>query len=127
MKVVVDTSAWIEWLLRSPSGYLVNENLPDDDDWIVPTVVLMELAKWLFRERSRDDANNLLVFVESLHVIDLDAEIALVAAEFCRDHKLATADAVIYATAVLNGAVLMTCDAHFRELPGVRYVPKARH
>ena len=54
-----------------------------------------------------------------------EAEIALAAAEACRAHRLATADAIIFATARLRGATLLTCDAHFEGLPGVTLVGKA--
>ena len=50
---------------------------------------------------------------------------ALAAAEACREHKLATADAIIFATARAQGATLLTCDAHFEGLPQILYVPKA--
>jgi predicted nucleic acid-binding protein len=46
-------------------------------------------------------------------------------ADICRRHKLATADAIIYATALASGADLLTCDRHFAALPEVRYVAKA--
>jgi predicted nucleic acid-binding protein len=38
--------------------------------------------------------------------------------------KLATADAIVYATALAHGAELLTCDRHFENLPGVLFVPK---
>ncbi|MGD9921198.1 MAG: PIN domain-containing protein, partial [Pseudorhodoplanes sp.] len=46
-------------------------------------------------------------------------------AELSSKHKLATADAVIYATALAYDAELLTCDRHFENLPGVRLVSKA--
>jgi len=47
------------------------------------------------------------------------------AAALCGEHKLATADAVIYATSREYGGVeVVTCDAHFQQLPGVTYIPK---
>ncbi len=52
-------------------------------------------------------------------VIPLDTAIALHAAELARTHKLATADAIIYATALHSRAELVTCDAHFKGLPQV--------
>jgi len=48
----------------------------------------------------------------------------LAAAEACRVHKLATADAIILATAYTRHATLVTCDAHFEGLPGVRLIEK---
>ena len=42
-----------------------------------------------------------------------------------KDLALATADAIVYATAVKHGAELLTCDAHFKDLPGVVLLPKS--
>lgn len=38
--------------------------------------------------------------------------------------KLATADAIVYATARNQGAELLTCDAHFKGLPDVALFAK---
>jgi predicted nucleic acid-binding protein len=46
------------------------------------------------------------------------------AADLHRAHKLATADAVVYATARQQDAELLTCNAHFRGLPGVTLFAK---
>ena len=54
----------------------------------------------------------------------LDTDIALLAAELHQRHKLATADAIVYATAQMQGADLLTCDTHFEGLPGVAYFRK---
>ncbi len=40
-------------------------------------------------------------------------------------HRLATADAVVYATARQRGAELLTCDAHFKGLAGVTLFAKS--
>jgi predicted nucleic acid-binding protein len=71
-----------------------------------------------------EKADQVIAFTQVCQVIALDTEIALEAAEVCRSHKLATADAIIYATAQAKGAKLLTCDAHFEGLPGVTFIPK---
>jgi predicted nucleic acid-binding protein len=43
-----------------------------------------------------------------------------------RQHKLATADAIVYATAQKLGAELLTCDEQFKGLPGAVLFTKAR-
>ena len=123
--VLVDTSAWIEWLTGSPSGEKLSGQMPEQSDWLVPTMVQLELAKWLTREMGEDKADQVIAFTQVCQVIPLDTEIALAAAEACRSHKLATADAVIFATARSRGAMLLTCDAHFEGLPGVTLIGKA--
>ena len=122
--ILVDTSAWIEWLIGSPTGESLAEHLPAQSDWLVPTMVQLELTKWLTREVGEDKADQVIAFTQVCQIVPLDTEIALAAAEACREHKLATADAVIFATARLKGARILTCDAHFEGLPAVTLIEK---
>ena len=122
---LVDSSAWIEWLIGSPVGEAVAEQLPEQADWLVPTMVQLELAKWLTRERGENKADQVIAFTQVCSVAPLDTEIALAAAEACRAHGLATADAIVFATARAHDAELLTCDRHFEDLPGVIFIPKA--
>ena len=121
---LVDSSAWIEWLIGSPVGETVAEHLPEQAAWLVPTTVQLELAKWLTRERGEDKADQVIAFTQVCSVARLDTEIALAAAEACRAHGLAAADATIFATARAHDADLLTCDHHFEGLPGVILIPK---
>lgn len=122
--ILVDTSAWIEWLIGSPTGESLAAHLPAQSDWLVPTMVQLELTKWLTREVGEDKADQVIAFTQVCQIVPLDTEIALAAAEACREHKLATADAVIFATARLKGASILTCDAHFEGLPAVTLIEK---
>jgi predicted nucleic acid-binding protein len=121
---LVDTSAWIERLVDSSTGTKVGLQLPTREKWLVPTMVQLELAKWLTREAGEDKADEVIAFSLRCTVAPLDTKIALMAAELCSQYKLATADAAIYATAQRFGADLLTCDAHFSSLPGVIYIAK---
>jgi predicted nucleic acid-binding protein len=121
---LVDTSAWIEWLIGSPTGKSVASAISAREDVLVPTIVQLELAKWLTREAGEDTADQVVAFTQMCVVAPLDTKIALSAAEICSKHKLATADAIVYATALEHGAGLLTCDAHFDGLPGVTFVAK---
>ena len=55
----------------------------------------------------------------------LRTTIALLAADLHREYRLATADAIVYATARKRGAELLTCDEHFKGLPGTVLHSKA--
>lgn len=121
---VVDTSAWIEWLLLSDTGKKIEKLLPAQDEWLVPTIVQLELTKWLTREVGEDKADQITAYANTCIVVPLDTRIALRAAELCAVHKLATADAIVYATALENDADVLTCDAHFQNLPKVMLIKK---
>ncbi len=121
---LVDTSAWIEWLLGSAVGAKVSAALPERGQWLVPTIVQLELAKWLTREVGEDKADQVIAFTTTCVVAGLDSAIALSAADLCARRKLATADAVVYATALAYGTDLLTCDRHFDGLSKVCFIPK---
>ncbi len=123
---LVDTSAWVEFLTGSTLGLAIAAELPEREQWLVPTMVQSELAKWLTREAGEDRADRVIAFTATCVVADLDTATALSAAELCARHKLATADAIVYATALAHGADVLTCDRHFENLPGVQFLEKPR-
>lgn len=123
---VVDTSAWIEWLVGSPLGKRLGKEFPDKAHCIVPTIVQLELSKWLTRELGEDEADRVIAYTQKCQVIPLDTALALLATDLHRQYKLATADAIVYATAQRLDAALLTCDEHFRGLPGALVHPKPR-
>ena len=92
----------------------------------MPTIVQVELAKWLSREGGETRTDQVIAFTETCVVVPFDTTVALSAADLCARHKLATADAIVYATALAHGAELLTCDRHFEGLPGVHFMPKGR-
>ena len=97
---VIDTSAWIEWLIGSALGKKLGREFPDRAQCIVPTLVQLELSKWLVRELDEDRADQTIAYTQKCMVVPLDTRIALRAAELHRQYKLATADAIVYATAL---------------------------
>jgi len=86
--------------------------------------VQLELSKWLVREVGEERADQVIAYTQKCTVIALDTAIALLAADLHREHKLATADAIVYATARHMGAHLLTCDAHFQGLAEVTLIAK---
>jgi predicted nucleic acid-binding protein len=121
---VIDTSAWIEWLVGSALGKKLGKEFPDKSRCIVPTIVQLELSKWLVREVGEEQADQVIAYTQKCVVVPLDTAIVLLATELHREYKLATADAIVYATARQQDADLLTCDAHFNGLPGTVFVPK---
>lgn len=121
---VVDTSAWVEWLIGSALGKRMAAEFPAQGACVVPTIVQLELSKWLLREAGEDHADSVIAHTQTCVVVPLDTPIALLAAELHQRYKLATADAIVYATAQAQGADLLTCDAHFEGLPGIAYFRK---
>ena len=122
---LVDSSAWIEWIAGGPLQDRIDALLPQRTEWLVPTIVQYELAKWLLvNEPEHDRGQRLLAFSTRCFVVPLTSEIAFAASRLGRQHGLAAADAIIYATALAWDADIITCDAHFEGLPTVTYLAK---
>jgi predicted nucleic acid-binding protein len=122
---VVDTSIWIEWLIDSTLKHAFVESFPETSQCIVPTIVQLELDKWLTREVGETETERVIAYTQLCVVAELDTKIALQAADLHRQYKLATADAIVYATALSYSAELLTCDAHFEGLPQVIFIRKS--
>lgn len=56
----------------------------------------------------------------------IDSSVALTAVDLSLEHRLAMADSLIYATAVLHRVEVVTSDPDFVGLPGVIYLEKPR-
>ncbi|MEZ5792032.1 MAG: type II toxin-antitoxin system VapC family toxin [Nitratireductor sp.] len=122
---VVDTSAWIEWIVASPLAETLRPEFPSRDRLVVPTIVQLELAKWLRRELNESAADNAIAYTMKCVVAPLDTTTALLAAQVSADLGLATADSIIYATALQHESDILTCDAHFAGLDRVIYFAKS--
>ena len=121
--VLVDTCGWIEWMMDSALAEAYAPHLADES-LVVPTLVQHELYKWLCREADTATALAAIAATQQAKVVPLDTSLALLAADIGREHKLAMADAIIYATARQHHATLVTSDAHFESLPQVLFYPK---
>ena len=100
------------------------QEIPERTQCLVPTIVQLELAKWLIRESGEAQADQMIAYTLKCVVAPLITRIALLAVDLHRQYKLATADAVVYVTAKGFGPELLTCDAHFENLPGVVFIKK---
>jgi len=121
----IDSSVWLEYFAAGPLANELERELTNRERLITPAVVVYEVYRWLLAHRTEEDAAFGAGLLQQTRVVPLDEPLARQAAEIAVDRKLAMADALIYATAVANGATLVTCDAHFAGLPGVEYHPKS--
>jgi uncharacterized protein len=124
LRRVIDTSIWIEIYLGSALGSRHLPLLTAPEAIVVPTIIQYEIFKWLSRERSAEEATLAITFTGECHVQELTTELALLAAELSALHGLHASDAIIFATAQMHEAALVTCDAHFKDLEGVEYFEK---
>jgi predicted nucleic acid-binding protein len=121
---VVDSSGWLEYFTNGPNADFFAPALEDIANLIVPTLSLYEVFKKILQERGEGDALQAIAVMIQGTVIDLDINLALSAAKISIDHHLPMADSVTFATAQAFDAVLLTQDADFSEIEGVKYTSK---
>jgi predicted nucleic acid-binding protein len=121
---VIDSSGWLEFFTDGPLAENYAEHLSDLSQILTPTIVLYEVYKRIKRERGEDEALVAAAQLKKTQIVVLTDTIALTAADLSLEHRLAMADAMVYATARLRDLVLFTSDDDFEDLPGVVYLPK---
>jgi len=123
---VVDSSGWLEYFVRGPNTAFFKPVIHNTEALLVPTICLYEVYKWIVAQRDEEEALAAIAWMATAQVIDLNQEIAIQAADLSREHKLAMADSIIYATARAFQAILWTQDAHFAGLEGVEFIEKQK-
>lgn len=118
---VVDSSAWLEYFADSGNAAEFAAAIEDTRRLIVPAICLYEVYRRVMQQRSEFLAATYVATMRQGQVVDLDADLAVLAAQTAQSERLAMADAVILATARQFGAVLWTQDAHFAGMAGVEY------
>ncbi|GHV92105.1 hypothetical protein AGMMS50268_26080 [Spirochaetia bacterium] len=121
---IVDTSCWIKYLMNSAIGVQAASFIENPGELVVPTITLYEVYKKLLAEKDDEYALDVVSYMQTGTVIDLNSALCLSAAQISRLHKLPLADSIIYATSLHYSATILTCDKHFKDIPGITYFPK---
>lgn len=123
---LVDSSGWLEYLADARNADFFAPAIEAPETLIVPSISLLEVFKWVLRERGEDAALQAAALMQQGTVVDLDVAQAIRAAKLGLVHKLPLADSVILAAAQAYDAVLWTQDADFAGVEGVKYQPNLR-
>jgi predicted nucleic acid-binding protein len=121
---LVDSSGWLEYFSDGANAAAFEKALTDVDSLIVPTLCLYEVFKVVLRERGENDALQAVALMQQGKVVELTAEIALLAARTSLDRRIPMADSIILATGCLHGAMVWSQDADFKNVKGVKYIPQ---
>jgi toxin FitB len=121
---VVDSSAWLDYFADGPNAAIFAEPLADPSALMVPVITIYEVFNVVLRQRGEDAALQAAALMQQGTLVELTAPLALDAARTSFELGLPMADSIILATSRHLEAVLWTQDEHFKDLPGVRYVPK---
>jgi predicted nucleic acid-binding protein len=121
-KLLLDTSAWIEYLNGTERGRRVREHLVKSNEFPLMTgMIAAEICSKFVREQQPVDAV-LTTLRTSAMPVPFDLEVAHRAAHVYSEQrrkkqKFGIVDAHIVAAARLNGAKIVTCDTDFLGIP----------
>jgi predicted nucleic acid-binding protein len=123
-RAVVDTCGWLEYLTDGPNADFFAPAIERTNRLVVPTISLMEVFKWVMRERGEEAALQATALMQQGTVAGLDAPVALFAARVGIEERLPLADSIMLGTARAYDALLWTQDADFEGKYAVEYRPK---
>jgi predicted nucleic acid-binding protein len=123
VNIVLDSSGWIELLAGTDRAPLFEPALRADR-LIVPSIVRYEVGRYTFSHKGAEGRELALTALSKFEQVPVDDVVADVASELANNHKLAMADALVYAVAQVADAELWTQDKHFERLPRVKFSPK---
>ena len=121
---LVDSFGWIEFFTEGPLAGEYAKHIQKSSDLVVPTIVLYKVYKKIKGEKNEETALVAVATMQNARVIALTEELSLSAADISLNYKLAMADAIVYASALQEGALLVTSDKDLKDLPRVTYYPK---
>ncbi|MFZ1983093.1 MAG: type II toxin-antitoxin system VapC family toxin [Desulfatitalea sp.] len=121
---IVDTSGWLAFFNGEKNADVFAEPIRESQELLVPTICIYEVFKFVKSKVGEVEAVRIVAQLKQGRVVELNEKTALEAADISIRHKLAMADSIIYATALIEDAVIWTQDADFKELRGVKYFVK---
>jgi len=122
--VIVDSCGWLEWFTDGRLADAYRKYLADQDNLLMPAIILYEVYKVLKREVGEEKALLAAGYMKNSPVIPLDETLALAAADVALQESLAMADAIIVAAARSRNCKIITSDSDLKNQPNVVYIPK---
>jgi predicted nucleic acid-binding protein len=115
---LIDSSIWIDYLINGVHKELIEK----EEKLLLATISLIEIKKKLSKLKvpSKEIDNKLDYIKKHSIVISLDEKIAEKASELVIEKGLPIADSIVYASAIMNNAFLLTLDNDFRGLAHVK-------
>lgn len=123
--ILVDSCGWLEYFTEGPQADKYYAYLKKTHEVIVPTIVLYEVYKKIKKETSEEQALLAVAQMQSGVVVQLKESTALSAADHSLQFSLPMADAIVYATAKAENALLVSSDEHFKGLEQVEFIEKS--
>jgi toxin FitB len=119
---LVDSSGWLEYFADGKNANFFAPAIEDTNHLIVSAINIYEVFKKLLREKDESSALHAIAAMRQGRVVPVDESIALEGARLSSEKGLPMADGLILATAWSCAALLLTQDADFDGMDGVKYI-----
>lgn len=115
---LIDSSIWIDYLVNGNFKELIEK----EDKLMLATISIIEIKKKLFKLKipKKEIIDKVNYIKKQSILIDLNEKIAERASEIVIEKNLPVADSIVYSSALLNDATLLTLDNDFRGLDKVK-------
>lgn len=114
--ILIDTSAWVEFLRGTESSAHIQVRGLLDDEIATCDAVRMEVLAGARSERHRDDIGRLLARARTLETLPVDYDVAALTYRSCRrggETPRSLIDCLIAAVAIRTGVALLHADRDF--------------
>jgi len=128
MKYVIDSYAWIEYFMGTEAGEKAKPIIESSEEKITPTICLAEVYAKTLKVENEELAEKQRAFIKEKSALAmLDEPIAVESAKVQTKMKKEVdewglADSIVYATALLKKAEVVTGDEHFKKLKNVLFI-----
>ena len=122
--VIVDSCGWLEWFSDGKLADKYQEYLGDQENLLVPAIILYEVYKILKREVGEEKALLAAGYMKNSPIVPLDETLALAAADRALQDDLAMADAIVVAVAQSHNCSIISSDSDLKDQPNVKFIPK---
>ena len=122
--IIVDSCGWLEWFTDGKLANKYQKYLADQENLLVPAILLYEVYKILKREVDEEKALLAVGYMKNSSVIPLDETLALSAADIALQENLAMADAIIVATSRFYNCTIISSDSDLKNQPNVNFIQK---
>jgi predicted nucleic acid-binding protein len=128
MKYVIDSYAWIEYFMGTRMGETVKLLIENSEEKFTPTICMAEVYGKTLKVESQELAEKQRAYIKGKSaLVFLDETIAVESARLSVKMRKeidgwGLADSIVYATASIKKAEVVTGDEHFRKLKNVLFI-----
>jgi predicted nucleic acid-binding protein len=128
MKYIIDAYVWIEYFKGSRMGETVKSLIENSEEKFTPTICLAEVYSKTLKVENQNLAERQKAYIkEKSALVFLDETIAVESARLNIKMRKeidgwGLADSIVYATATIKKAEVVTGDEHFKNLKNVLFI-----